>query len=1008
MSFRRNLIILIVLLFSKPIFSQKSVIYENDLKKYDHALELYNDKAYTAAKHLFEELEDKFDNSTDYKANCAYYISSCAIRLNESNADELMDDFVKKYPTSAKRNEAFLNAGDYYFKTRKYAKALSWYEKASKKNIHSGSEDFTFKLGYSYFKVNQLEKANDQFVELLDSPKYGANAKYYYAYIAYKLEDYDSAQKYFEEVDKNANFDDYVPYYRADMNFKLGNFQKAIDIALPLMETARPTEVSEIAKIIGESYFNLGQYEEAIPYLKQYKGKRRKWNNTDFYILGYCYYKQGDYENAINNFNKIIDGKNEIAQNAYYHLAECYLQLDKKQEALNAFGHAASMSFLPKLKEDAMYNYAKLSYEIGNPYKSTPQILQEFLNDYPKSIYKKELENLIVSAYVTSKDYEGALVYLDSQKSKKSKTLYQKVSYFLGVQYFNEGDYNKSIEMFTTSLSNPINQKISAKATFWRGEANYKVNLFNAALIDFKDFIQFYLGEGIPEAQEVDYDLAYVYMKLKDYPKASDHFVKYIENNSKADLVKRNDAFLRLGDCYSMSKKYWEAMTAYNQAIRLNSIDEDYAFFQKSISYGYVDKNDVKIEELEKFVNKYPESTYNDDAYYHLANTYLIERKDNKALETYDKFLQKHINSPLVPKILIRKALVYNNQNKKEEAIDIYKRIVADYPKASEANEAVRNARQIYITLSKVDEYGEWVQTIGHINISKTELDHAQYESAEYQYLNSEYGKAIPEFEKYLTKYPQGMHVLESNFYLGESLNSVGKTNKSIQYFERILNEKNNEFTEPSLTRLSQIYVNKEDWANAIPVLSRLENLATLPQNKIFASTNLMKGYYETSDFKKAVSYADKILKQKNVEKRIISDAKIIIARAAFESGDYIKAKESYKEVEKIAKGKLKAEALYYKAYFQYKAKDYDSAMKTIQKIASDFSAHKYWGAKSLLIMAKIFNEKKDTYQATFVLEKVIQNFKDYNDVLEEARVMLNEIKAEAKKTNDSVKLENQ
>ena len=89
-------------------------------------------------------------------------------------------------------------------------------------------------------------------------------------------------------------------------------------------------EISELNKIIGESYFNLEQYAEAIPYLEAYRGKRGKWNNTDYYLLGYSHYKLGNYEQAIQQFNKIIGGNNAVSQNAYYHLAECYLKLDKK------------------------------------------------------------------------------------------------------------------------------------------------------------------------------------------------------------------------------------------------------------------------------------------------------------------------------------------------------------------------------------------------------------------------------------------------------------------------------------------------------------------------------------------------------------------------------------------------------------------------------------------------------------------------------------------------------
>jgi hypothetical protein len=47
------------------------------------------------------------------------------------------------------------------------------------------------------------------------------------------------------------------------------------------MAKSSAIEKSELNKII-ESYFNLKQYDKAIPYLSQYKGKKGRWNNTDF------------------------------------------------------------------------------------------------------------------------------------------------------------------------------------------------------------------------------------------------------------------------------------------------------------------------------------------------------------------------------------------------------------------------------------------------------------------------------------------------------------------------------------------------------------------------------------------------------------------------------------------------------------------------------------------------------------------------------------------------------
>src|SRR5690606_24067200 len=197
-------------------------------------------------------------------------------------------------------------------------------------------------------------------------------------------------------------------YYQADMNFKQGNFEKAIELAKDQFGKANVEEKSQLAKIIGESYFNLKQYEAAIPYLKQYKGVRGKWNNTDFYQLGYCYYMQKDYKNAIGEFNKIIGGKNSIAQNAYYHLGDSYLQENQKQQALNAFKNASEMDFSEIIQEDAYYNYAKLSYEIGNIYTSVPDVISGYLEKYPKTYYRVQLEELLIDSYITSGNFKAA------------------------------------------------------------------------------------------------------------------------------------------------------------------------------------------------------------------------------------------------------------------------------------------------------------------------------------------------------------------------------------------------------------------------------------------------------------------------------------------------------------------------------------------------------------------------------------------------------------------------
>ncbi|HEX5742892.1 MAG TPA: tetratricopeptide repeat protein [Flavobacteriaceae bacterium] len=977
-----------------------------NLNDYHKAVTLYESKSYEAAISMFESIKSQFDKSSEYRANCEYYIANSAIKNGQQNGDQLMLDFVKNYPTSLKVSNAYLEVGNYYFDTGKYANALKWLSKVKTSGFSTQQEeDFKFRYAYTLFATNNITEAKKHFLPLLNSSKYGSQAKYYYGFMAYNQDNYEEATKYLTEVAQDSKFEKDVSYYLVDMNFKLGKFQKAIELGLPLLKTTNPLDQSEISKIIGESYFNLNNYAEAIPHLLKYRGKRGKWNNTDYYYLGYSYYKQKEYENAISQFNKIINGQNAVAQNAYYHLAECYLRTDKKSEALNAFKNASQMTFDEKIREDSYLNYAKLSFEIGNPYKNVAEVLQDFIKEFPRSIHKNEINDLIISSYISTKNYAGAISYLKDKTDSKSKALYQKITYLRGVQLFNENDFNGAQLNFEKSIKENIDLLYTALATFWKGEANYRLHYFRNALQDFKGFERNPQANKTNEFQVVNYHLGYSYFKLKEYDAAAEEFQKFINKKPK-DNNKLNDSYLRLGDSYFASSNYWKALDAYNKAIELNGADVDYALYQKAISYGFVNRNTEKIKNLETFLNRFQKSSYRDEALYELGNTQMATNNTNGAIQSFKRLISEHSKSPFVARAMLKEGLIYYNSDSNELALASYKKVVKDFPKSQEAKEAVTNARQLYIDIGKVDEYAIWVKGLDFVSITDIELDNTTYESAEKPFLSNDFRKAIAGFQKYLNVFPNGINATKANYYLAQSFISEKQMSDAIPYLQKVVNTKN-EYTETSLTILAQFYLEKSDWNNALPVLNSLEDVAESTQNRTFAMSNLMKAYFETNQISKAEVYAEKVLALPRIDDRAKADATILIARAAFKNGNDSKAKATYKEVEKIATGKIKAEALYFSAYYEHKAGNYKTSNEIVQRLAADYSAHKLWGAKGLIIMAKNFNELKDAYQANYILENVIANFSEFDEVVLEAKSVLANFKIEQSKTNESVIIEN-
>lgn len=999
--YKKYHLFIIIVFLSSASFCQQTIVDTSIITNFNNGLSLYNNKAYAAAQKTFAKVQKNAAIASNLKADASFYDAMCAVRLNQPEADKKILSFIAENPNSSKKNSAFFNVANYYFANKKAAYALKWFTKVNVNQLSKKNrEELDFKMGYAYLVTDNLTLAKNKFIKLINSPLYGNDSRYYYGYIAYKLEDYGIAESTLKEIEDNETYRLEISYYLLDINFKAGRFERSIRIGEELLKTVKRNLKSEISKIIGESYFNLKKYAEAIPYLKAYKGKKGKWNNTDFYQIGYAYYKQNDFETAVSYFNKIIDEKNAVAQNAYYHLGECYMKLDKKTEALNAFKSASEMYFNQQIKEDAALNYAKLSYEAGNPFKSVAEVLQDYLKTYPKSKAYNEIKDLVIASYLHAQNYQGALDFLNQKNAKKNLPIIQEVSLYRGIQLFNENKIKEAIPYFVQSLQS-TDEEVKDRAKFWEAECFYRLEKYKTALDKFTTIPD--KSKDIKDLSFLDYNIAYTNFKLKDYKNAIVFFKKFIQKDSLDDTFK-NDALVRLADSYFATRSYDDAIKSYQTVVNNLGADADYSEFQIGMSYGFMDKNEKKVIALTNVVNNYAVSTLKDDALFQLGSTYTAMKENEKAHLAYDRLASKHPNSVFISKALVRQGLLYYSENKNLEALFRFKETTSRFPNSPDALEAVANARNIYIDEGNVEDYVEWIKTLKFININNSDLDNTAYAAAEKKYFESKDGNEIIDgLTKYTQSFPDGIHRIKANYYLADILFKVKEFNRAIGYYEVVLEEEQNDFSENALSKLSQIYLEKDEFNNALPLLDRLEQEAYATENVVFAQSNLMKGYYETEAYDLAIEYAKKILLRDKLDKTLEYDAKIIIARAAFQDEDYLTAEEYFTEIERNATGELKAEALYYNAFFKNQQKDYAESNKVVQKLIANYSAYKYWAVKSYIIMGKNYYGLKDVYQATFVLENIIKNFKQYEDLVTEAENELNTIKTNEAKTNNSV-----
>ncbi len=154
-----------------------------------------------------------------------------------------------------------------------------------------------------------------------------------------------------------------------------------------------------------------------------------------------------------------------------------------------------------------------------------------------------------------------------------------------------------------------------------------------------------------------------------------------------------------------------------------------------------------------------------------------------------------------------------------------------------------------------------------------------------------------------------------------------------------------------------------------------------------------MKLYAEEKNFAEAEKLADAVIANGKNSAAVIETAKVIKARSLMNAGKDKDAQAAYASLEKSSNTEVAAESLYAKAFYQSKAKAFKSSNETIFKLANNYSSEEYWGAKALVLMAKNYVGLKDNYQASYTCDQIIENYKDFPEIVAEAKEVKKQIK---------------
>ncbi len=986
MKLRFPLVILLITFQSLRLFSQQSAIYRDSDQDLKSGLEMYSMGQFGPAQaNLARYLTRTEGEEATSRTDAAFYHAMCALRLGQSNGEQLVEQFLLNHPESAKAQLARFEMGNELFKSKKYKRALRWFQQVTlpklNRELHA---EYQFKTGYCLFDSGEIKRAQSFLMPVANQPgPWAEDAGYFYAYTHYQLGNYENALRGFNSLKESKRYEDIIPYYIAQIYYQQEKYEEVTGFAASLFRQANPDQQTEIARILGDSYFRLGRYAESIPYFEQYRRAVRSMSRDEHYALGFAYYHNKQMKEAIAELEQVSDENDRLTQNASHLLGGILIETGDKMKARSAFRKASVLDLNRSIQEESLLNYAKLNFDLSIS-GETLSAFEDFLVRFPDSEYTTQVFEYLVKVFMNTRNYKEALVTMDKIPEKNSdiQAAYQRIAYYRGLELFNNLQYREAVDHFNKSLEyaafNPVTR---ALCYYWSGEAWYQLRQFVNAAKAFNTFLLSSGSYNLPEYDLAHYSLGYCDFSQENYDEALTWFRKFVNRAPARQEKLIADASNRIGDCYFMNRTYWQALDYYEKAAKMRVEGADYALFQKGFSLGLVQRLDRKIEVLNDLLTTYPKSSYCDDALFEIGRSYVEMNENNNAIRIFRDITQRYSNSSYARKSYLQMGLIFYNTDQNNEALAAYKKVADTWPDTQEAKDALAGIKNIYVDENRVDDYFAYLKTTGREgNVTVSEQDSLSYMAAVNLFMQGDCARAGQSFRQYINRFGQGSFLLNAHYYKADCDFRSAQHDDALSSYAYILGRGRNEYTEVALARSASIYLQREQWGRALELYELLAGQAEVPLNLIDARVGIMRCAYRLKDFGRVIDAANAVLLTDKIPDETIREATYVMGKSYLELGDEENALDVFGVVAQDVKNAEGAEAKYLKSLLLFKKGNYDQAEKEVLEFLDQNTTHQFWLAKTYILWSDIYLKRNDLFQARATLQILKETYRKLDD----------------------------
>lgn len=956
---------------------------------------------------LLDEAKVSFSRS-DYAVSGHYleeYLSSGAdIELDQERIDymrlaimENVDsfkhvspalDFIEKYPKSMYLNAVLSYLGSAYHMNGDYEKAVQIFnmcnaeqldiDNANRKNLHHA---------IAYICLDSLDNAVVLLNTLVYSdPRYDVHSDYYKGIVSYKQGRYDDAVEFFSYSKSKSIYKIPSLLYLAEIALISQDYDQATLCAEPVINSKTDSAtIWQAQRITATALFHKKEYAQSAAILAPYMSNVKQSDRSDHYYLGMDYFYLGQYTEAIEQLQYATLQNDAMSENAYLHIGLAALQLKDMSRAEIAFQLGSAIDLDPALNEQLLYNYAMTLYETSfSPFSDAVTVFETFINKYPKSKNLDKASKSLIDVYENSTNYSNAIASIEKLNNPPKNVIHSKqLLYFRrGNVYYGSGDYKNAIMDYTSSIAlRQYDKELAEKAYLWRGEAYFALGQYQEAKKDYQSAIDATVNIYGQDYMMSTYGHAYSAYKMRDFESARNEWKSMLSHPSMPDMSKsiQSDVNARVADCFFAVKQYDEAAKYYTSAMELSAENGDYLYYQLALLSGLERNYQQKADYMGLISSRYPNSPIRLSALYEQARTYQQMDKGQDAIDIFDKIITESPSSQIAAKSMLEKAHICNQIGSPERAIETFELVVNQFPGSQEAQTALKDLRNLYVDLGRVDDYVKFSKTVqGVTPIAAGELDSLTYISAERNFTRSNYKEAKTAFQNYLKQFKKGQYVTNAHYYLGRIAQNEKKNSEALDQYAQAASNKHHRFGQEAMQQAATLAFSLGKYELAFNNYKNLYELQS-GTKKTDALYGLMRSSYRGKDYKTVLEYADKALGGKP-SNEVRLEMLYYKTKSTIELQGLDKSVALLEELSSDTHTEYGAEGNYLYCLYLYEYALYAKCNERILKFVQSGSQQQYWIARCLILLSDSYYAQGKQIEAKQYLLSLKQNYKVKND----------------------------